>query len=84
MHETSSTDGIKWDELATSDDIVAAADTWCTVTYICTGNQIPGRPSMGASAVAALAVSVEPMPARDGASVPAAPSVRRLDRKSVV
>lgn len=28
---------IKWDELATSDDIVAAADTWVTATYICTG-----------------------------------------------
>ena len=28
---------IKWDELATSNDIVASADTWVTATYICTG-----------------------------------------------
>lgn len=28
---------IKWDEFATSNDILAAADTWVTATYICTG-----------------------------------------------
>lgn len=28
---------IKWDELATSDDVVMTADTWATITYICTG-----------------------------------------------
>jgi hypothetical protein len=28
---------IKWDEFATSNDHVAAADMWVTATYICTG-----------------------------------------------
>ena len=28
---------IKWDELATSNDVLATADTWVTATYICTG-----------------------------------------------
>jgi hypothetical protein len=29
---------IKWDELATSNDVLMTADTWCTATYICTGS----------------------------------------------